>query len=154
MISQFAHLWRTYKCVCRDFDGESWKGLGFGITQPDRLALHILQSAIFYMEGRKPMAKIDGTLIDNHSSEIDKEDLPDLENILFMVDEVEKKIETWIGDLDFESKNETYPWTGETAFSVVLFLLRHSQYHLGEMNALLNEQLEGKADDYFANQLN
>ncbi len=153
IIKQYSHLWRTYRSICRGFDLESWKKLGFGLTQPDRLALHILQSTIFYIEGKTPFVRIDGTLIDNFYGELDKKDLPDLENILFILDEVEKKTESWIKNMDFDSKNEEFPWTGESVASVVLFVLRHSQYHLGEMNALLNEQLKGKAEDNFANQL-
>ena len=42
IINQYAHFWRTYRSICKDFNTESWKKLGFGLTQPDRLALHIL----------------------------------------------------------------------------------------------------------------
>jgi hypothetical protein len=34
--------------------------------------------------------------------------------------------------------------------SVVIFIIRHSYFHLGELNALLNEYKEGKAKDNFA----
>ena len=153
ILNQYGHFWRTYRDICKGFETHSWKTLGFGITQPDRLALHILQSAIFYMEGRMLLVRKDGSLIDNHSSELEKDALPDVDGVLFMLETVEEKIEAWIRDMDFTGKNETYPWTGETALSVALFLLRHNQYHLGEMNALLNEQLHGAADDYFAKTL-
>ncbi len=153
LLNQYAHVWRTYRCVCRDFDEASWRSLGFGVTQPDRLALHILQSAIFYIEGRMLLMRKDGSFIDNRSSEIDKSALPDVENVLFMVETVARKTETWIREMDADGKNEEYPWAGETAQSVALFLLRHSQYHLGELNALLNEQLRGRAPDHFADQL-
>ncbi|MCK5197629.1 MAG: hypothetical protein KAR21_04725 [Spirochaetales bacterium] len=153
IINQYSHFWRMYRSICKDFDPDSWKNLGFGLTQPDRLALHILQSTIFYIEGKTPFVCLDGTLINTHSTELDKKDLPDLDNILFFLDDVEKKTESWIRNIDFDSNNEKFPWTGESAASVVLFVLRHSQYHLGEMNSLLNEQLNGNAKDHFANQL-
>jgi len=153
LVNQYSHLWRTYRSICKDFDPEAWKTLGFGLTQADRLALHILQSTIFYIEGKTPLVCSDGSLIETHSSEIGNEDLPDLENILFILNTVEKKTESWIRNMELEKKNDEFPWTGENALSVVLFLLRHNQYHLGEMNALLNEQLSGKSEDHFANQL-
>lgn len=153
IMNQYSHFWRTYRKVCSDFDLKSWKESGFGITQPGRLALHILQSTIFYVEGKEPLVLKDGSPVECHSAEMDREALPDLENILFCLETVEKKTEDWINNMEFESRNEKFPWTGETAFSVALFVLRHSQYHLGEMNAMLNEQFRGKADDYFANQL-
>ncbi len=153
IINQYSHFWRTYRSICSAFDQDSWKKLGFGLTQADRLALHILQSTIFYIEGKTPLVCLDNSLINKPFSELDKGELPDLDNILFILDDVEKKTENWIKNIDFDSKNEEFPWTGENAGSVVLFVLRHSQYHLGEMNALLNEQLKGKAEDNFANQL-
>lgn len=61
--------------------------------------------------------------------------------------------QNWINNINFDSRNDKFPWTGDSAVSVVLFVLRHSQYHLGEMNALLNEQLKGNSEDNFANQL-
>ena len=153
IINQYSHFWRTYRSICTDFNRESWKKLGFGLTQADRLAIHILQSTIFYIEGKTPLVCSDGALIDTHSSELEKKDLPDLDIILYILDEVEKKTESWIKNIDFDCKNEEFPWTGETAASVVLFVLRHSQHHLGEMNALLNQQLKGNAEDNFARQL-
>ncbi len=153
ILNQYSHFWRTYRSICSAFDQDSWKKLGFGLTQPDRLALHILQSTIFYIEGKTPFVRRDGTLIDNYYAELDKKDLPNLDNILFILDEVEKKTANWINNLDFDSKNEEFPWTGESAATVVLFVLRHSHHHLGEMNALLNEQSKGKAEDNFADQL-
>ena len=150
---QFAHFWRTFRGICEDFDPESWRSRGYGLTQPDRLAIHILQSTLYYLEDMTPFVCADGTVLDKHSAEIEKEDLPDQETILFLLQGVEKKTEDWLGGLDFGRKNEEFPWTGENFGSVALFLLRHSQHHLGEMNALLNEQLKGKAEDHFANQL-
>lgn len=60
------------------------------------------------------------------------------------------KTEGLIGRLDLEAENPDFPWAGATKSGVALFLLRHGQYHLGELDALLNEQERGKARDHFA----
>lgn len=153
LINQYSHFWRIYRAVCSGFDRESWTNRGFGLSQPDRLALHILQSTMFYVEDTSPLICPDGTPIDTHAYEMEKVDLPDAGTILFILEEVEKKTAHWIKSIGFDHKNEKFPWTGETAGSVALFLLRHSHHHLGEMNALLNDQLKGKADDHFAGSL-
>ena len=67
-----------------------------------------------------------------------------------MINSITEKTEHWLHSIDFLEDNKEFPWTGKTKLSVVLFLLKHSQYHLGEINALLNEDKSGKALDYFA----
>jgi hypothetical protein len=52
--------------------------------------------------------------------------------------------------MEFSEKNELFPWTGPDRASVVLFVVRHSNFHLGELNCLHNESLQGNGDDFFA----
>lgn len=153
LINRYSHFWRIYRAVCKGFDQEPWRTNGFGVTQPNRLALHILQSTMFYLEEEESFHCPDGTVINNHAHEIESEGLPNVEAILHLSEEVEKMTELWLKNMDLNAKNEKIPWTGETQGSVALFLLSHCQYHLGEMNALLNEQLKGEAEDNFAKQL-
>ena len=153
LINQFSHFWRIYKSVCKDFDVASWKNSGYGLTQPNRLALHIIQSTKCYIEDKTPLVYADGKRIETNSWNMDKKDLPELNDILFLLEDVKNKTEIWLKEIDFDIKNDKFPWTGNTFGSIVLFLLRHSQYHLGEMNCLLNDQLKGKAEDYFAKEL-
>jgi hypothetical protein len=154
LIDQFSHLWRIYKSVCKDFENSKWKNSGYGLTQPNRLALHIIQSTKFYIEDNSPLKYINGKTIEMNSWDMDKNDLPELDDVLSLVGDIEKKTETWLKNINFNSKNDKFPWTGKTYGSIILFLLRHSQYHLGEMNCLLNDQLEGKAEDYFVKENN
>jgi len=153
LINQFSHFWRTYKSVCNDFDIASWKNSGYGLTQPSRLALHIIQSTKYYIEDESPLKYAAGKAIEINSWDLEKSDLPELEDILFLLADIEKKTVGWLEKVDFNANNDKFPWTGKTYGSVVLFLLRHSQYHLGEMNSLLNEQLNGEAEDHFAKEL-
>ena len=49
--------------------------------------------------------------------------------------------------------NETFPWAGKTKLGVVIFLLRHTTYHLGELSSLLNESRDGNAEDNYVKAL-
>jgi hypothetical protein len=51
--------------------------------------------------------------------------------------------------MDYSAKNTAFPWAGETRLGVVIFLLRHSLYHLGELSSLLNESKHGDAEDHY-----
>lgn len=151
--NQYGHFWRTYRSICGSFDRDSWTKLGFNLTQPDRLALHILQSTFFYIKGRVPLICSDGTRIEGPSAELPKDALPDSEEILHLLEGVEQECGRWLDTLDFDAPNEKFPWAGGSAAGVALFLLRHNQHHLGEMNGLLNERQKGAAADHFADSL-
>ena len=149
----FAHFWRVYRAVCGGFDKRSWETLGYGLTQPNRLALHLLQSTIYYVGCKNPLTLADGSSITKHAHEMEPEDLLDPDTILLNQERVAEITDRWINEMDLAAENKEYPWTGDTAGSVVLFALRHNDYHLGEMTALLNEQKTGEARDNFASLL-
>ena len=46
-----------------------------------------------------------------------------------------------------DAHEERFPWAGTTRRSVALFLLRHSLYHIGEMNAMLFRGSNGAIAD-------
>jgi hypothetical protein len=51
--------------------------------------------------------------------------------------------------MDFSSKNTSFDWAGETKLGVVIFSLRHTLYHLGELSSLLNESRDGDVEDVY-----
>lgn len=59
---------------------------------------------------------------------------------------MEKK-EKWLTEVDYQAENKKFYWAGETQLGLVLFLLRHTLYHVGELSSLLNESKNGVADD-------
>lgn len=132
-----------------DFDPETWKISGYGLTTPDRLAFHILQSDKYYIGDNTPLKYSSGKEAAEASWTIDKKELPGQSDILYMTETISADTDHWLDLLDFDELNINYKWTGEKMGSVVLFLIRHSQYHLGEMSALLNQKLKGKAADHF-----
>ena len=83
--------------------------------------------------------------------EVEKNELPTQSEMLEMILYFKEKTITWINDLTLEEKNEDFEWTGETKFSVVIFVLRHFMYHLGEVSGLLNEVKNGNVDDIYVN---
>jgi hypothetical protein len=51
------------------------------------------------------------------------------------------------------STNEAFPWAGKIKLGLVLFLMRHSLYHLGELSCLLNESRNGDVEDNYVKAL-
>ena len=59
------------------------------------------------------------------------------------------KTEKWMVELEFSAVNDSFQWTGKSKLSVVIFLLRHTVYHTGELSALLNESKSGETEDHW-----
>ena len=150
---EFDHLWRAFAKVVSGFDEDAWCHTGHGVTVPARLACHILQSTRYYIQDTSTMTDGAGNTFDLVCGEASEESLPTQEDILFLTEAVKSRTAAWLHNLDLDAGNPDFPWTGTTAHSVVLFLLKHSIFHLGELNALLNEQLRGGAPDHFAHSL-
>ncbi|MBI9097920.1 MAG: hypothetical protein JEY91_05560 [Spirochaetaceae bacterium] len=153
IVNQYRHFWKTYEKIVFDFDEKSWLMSGFGLTTPASLAFHILQSTKYYMKDSTAFVFQTGETCDSDCSKLNDCDLPDKEDILFLVGDVQVKSEKWLQKMVLKSENHNFGWTGKNNLSVALFLIRHNQFHLGEMNALLNEYKKGKAKDHFAEAL-
>jgi hypothetical protein len=80
-------------------------------------------------------------------------DLPSQEDILACIDELKEKTEQWLSVMDFDAENKAFPWAGKSKLGVVLFLLRHSLYHIGELSSLLNESRNGAVEDNYVKAL-
>jgi hypothetical protein len=63
------------------------------------------------------------------------------------IDEFRNKTELWLTEVDFQAENKKFHWAGKTNVGQVLFLLRHTLYHIGELSSLLNESKNGVAED-------
>jgi hypothetical protein len=147
---QYGHLWRTFARIVRDFRDPFWIESGFCLTTPARLAYHIIESTRYYIADEDPILFLSGASLTARSMELSRDDLPTRDDILNLIDIMAVKTDRWIRSLVIDDKNDAYPWAGSTRGSVALFLIRHGQYHLGEMDALLNEQEKGAARDHFA----
>jgi hypothetical protein len=66
---------------------------------------------------------------------------------------LQAKTEKWLSEMDFHAENRSFEWAGETKLGVVLFLLRHSVFHIGELSSLLNESKNGDAEDNYVKAL-
>ncbi len=82
--------------------------------------------------------------------DLPRENLPGRDDVLDLIGSMRAKTDRWIRTMDIDDANADFPWAGTTMGGVALFLIRHGQYHLGEMDALLNEQERGAARDHYA----
>jgi len=153
VIKQYAHTWRTFAGIVKDFDQDAWSHTGRGVILPFRLAFHILKSTTYYLEDTSTVLLAAGKPFDGNWETLAAEDLPTQADILAGIDALQAKTEQWLSDMDFDAENKAFGWAGATQFGVALFLLRHTLFHIGELNALLEESKNGKAEDNFVKAL-
>jgi hypothetical protein len=152
-INQYAHAWRIFERLVEAFDADAWLHAGRGVITPARLALHILMGTKYYLDDFTPMEYPSGKPFDHEWQKINNDDLPTQNDILACIPEVKLKTEDWLTNLDLYAENEPYLWAGETNLGVVIFLLRHSLFHIGELSSLLSESKTEKVEDHWVKSL-
>jgi len=152
-IKRYGHTWRVFQGIVRDFDEDAWFHTGRGPITPARLSFHILKAVKYYIEDSSTVCFKSGKLFDNDSENVKKEYLPSQKDVLACIDEMREKTERWLAVIDFNADNSSFGWAGETKLGVVLFLFQHSVYHIGELSSLLNESLNGDAEDNYVKAL-
>jgi uncharacterized damage-inducible protein DinB len=148
-IKQYAHTWRVFERLVKDFDEAAWLHTGRGTTTPARLAFHILKGVKYYLEDAATMIFASGKSFESDSATVKEEELPSQNDIVACINELKAKTEAWLSEMDFGAENKSFDWAGKTKLGVVIFLLRHTVYHLGELSSLLNESKNGDAEDHY-----
>jgi hypothetical protein len=148
-VKQYAHTWRVFERLVKDFDAEAWLQTGRGAITPARLALHILQSVKYYLKDSSTILFESGKPFESNWETAKQEDLPSQGDILTCMLEMKGKTEEWLSEIDYDAANISFEWAGETNLGVVIFLLRHSLFHIGELSSLLNESKNGDVQDHY-----
>ena len=152
-IKQFEQFYRMFSEIVLAFSNDAWEKVGHSKTVPQKLSFHILQSTKFYMNDTSNFIDVNGQTGLQHDHKVEVKFEISKEDIIENIKKQSKEIMKWIEETDLENNNEQFHWTGQDMDSVVIFISRHSYYHLGELNCLLNEYLLGDGDDFFAHNI-
>ncbi len=153
LISQYAHIWRVFERLVSDFDDAAWLHTGRKATTPVRLSFHILKATKYYLEDRSAAEFASGKPFEVNCETAEEAALPSRSDVIACIREFAKKTESWITGMDLSGANQAFEWAGKTKFGVVIFLLKHTVYHLGELSSLLNESRNGEAEDNYVKAL-
>jgi hypothetical protein len=152
-IKQYEHTWRIFERIVKDFDSKAWLHIGRGTITPARLAFHVLQGVKYYLEDSSTVLFASGKSFESNWETVPEKNLPSQYDILACIRVFKVKTEKWISEMDFDADNRSFEWAGETKLGVVIFLLRHTVYHIGELSSLLNESKNGFAEDHYVKAL-
>ncbi len=148
-IQQYAHTWRVFERIVRDFAKDAWIHTGRGTTTPVRLAFHILQGVKYYLEDASTIFFESGKPFQVDCWETQDQDLPSRKDVLVCIDAFKVETGKWLSEIDFDAENRSFEWAGKTKAGVALFLLRHNVYHIGQLSSLLNESKNGNVEGHY-----
>jgi len=147
LVQQYNHAWKMFYLMVNEFDTDSWLKTGCSYIIPARISYHIIGGVNYYIENESKISLISGKENNWNWEKAPIEDLPTKEDIIELIHVYKIKTENWIDNCNFEDENKKFGWTGTNQMSVAIFLLRHMEYHVGELNLLLHMTKDGRAND-------
>ncbi len=153
IIDQFHHQWRMLASTIKEFDTDSWNKSGHGLTTPPLTSFHILTSVRYYAESGTVFRRADGSILEGGRGDLDKSDILEKDEILANIPAFEEAVDSWLKNLELDESNTKHVYAGPSLGALALFVLRHSEYHLGEIGGVLNEYMKGTASDHFSGTL-
>lgn len=134
----WGQLQRSHKMLkdaISGFDDTTWRQQT-GI-RPASVALHAVETVEFYFSGKTPQ-----DFPWRHRFGVDwesaaDEDLPDQPALLEYLSDVEEALPGWFEKHDLSSADNVHPYTGGTLLARCLYVIRHTQHHIGQLNTVL-----------------
>jgi uncharacterized damage-inducible protein DinB len=143
LVDQFDRMWAMLEEVIRNCPDDEWKsGGGNWFLVPSRLAYHTIETVDYYsrqspedMEWGKRFGGVDW-------EEQQVERLPDRASISAYLEETQEDLRAKLRALTDQDllASHPFPWTGATLLDRLIYTLRHSMFHLGQIQAELRRR--------------
>jgi hypothetical protein len=144
LAAQFDRNWEMWRATIARFSDDEWRTAPRDRMLPVRWAYHAIQTVDFYM-GENPESFDWETRADWGG---DLCQLPNQKELLAYIDAMQAKIHQRLDSANDEEmlRPTAFPWTGHSLLQQMLYLLRHTQYHLGELAMLLRLRGDNEAE--------
>ena len=140
---QFQRQRAAIRDVLASVPEDQWKAGSTPPLVPARLLYHILSGTEVYARSTSYEAYLLERRFPEDWQLMQADALPDRSTSLACVDVMEKQTVRWLNELADEgllSSDEGFPWTGSSKLGRALYLLRHTQNHIGELNSELRRR--------------
>lgn len=139
LAEQFTRGWGTLREVITVFPEDCWRAGERSRDVPARWAIHTVETADFYLRSSPEGFPWRARFGVDWEAALPK-DLPLQPDVLAYLDEVQRRMNAWLpkaADDELLAENRAFPWTGGTVLGRMLYLLRHNQHHIGQLNEML-----------------
>ncbi|HEY1064882.1 MAG TPA: DinB family protein [Pirellulales bacterium] len=135
---QYDRMWSSLRDAVSQLSDAEWRTSDCEWLAPIRLAYHLVETAEYY-RGASPDDGAEPLDWDNGPTDA----LPSQQQLLLYLDRVQASVREWLttsSDEAFLSPQTVFERTGETLLDRAIYSLRHSQHHLGQINAELRRK--------------
>ena len=139
---QFAAAWDMLTEAVNVTEDREWQTGNPPHLVPARLAYHVIQTADYYVHPELTEFDWAGRFSSDWET-ADAGDLPDRMSIMSYLHDVRLKVNAWLelhGDEGLLEPDADFMDEGMTHLDRALYVLRHTQHHLGEWFAVLRER--------------
>lgn len=141
----FSRMTSQLRQAISAFPEKEWRKADTRYQRPAGLALHIIETIDFYTSGLSGDDFPWGERLGGTDWEAeDNNTLPGQEDLLIYLEDMEARLRGWLEETELSTREILHPWAGKTLLGLALYVLRHSQHHLGELGLELHRRgLEG-----------
>ena len=146
IVKQFDATWRELRKACEQIPDDQWATADVQLLMPGRQVLHAIGCAQGYGRDEEPnwlevCSAFWGRDMDWEAVAAD--DLPGQQDMLAYLEHVRQGIDAWLADktdADLLAPQTVFPWTGPNILSRCIYVIRHTQAHIGEINSELRRR--------------
>ncbi|MBT3341528.1 MAG: DinB family protein [Gemmatimonadetes bacterium] len=144
---QLGATWKQWRKAIEQIPPDHWRTGDIDYLIPARHALHVINTVHGYCRHEQAESwngltdEFFGRSLDWEGTAADE--LPDQTQCLAYLEHVGDLTRAWLDGLSDEeilSPQEAFPWTGPNLLSRMIYVIRHSQDHSGQLNAELRRR--------------
>lgn len=143
LVDHFQRVCAMLQSAFETFPDQAWCDEAEDCRAPSRIAYHILLSSERYTWQGLADEYIPKRRFSLNWETTPLAQLPTKAEFLQHFRTMAEEILNWLrshGDTGLASSKPTFPWTGSCMLGQALYLLRHLQHHLGELNTELRRK--------------
>ena len=139
LADQYRRAYEMLYAVVDKIPADKWtSGLTEGCV-PARIAYHAVEALDFFFCGKPDSEYSWGHKFGGSWADLPPERLPTKEELLAYAQETEARAGEFLGEMDDENLSapfQLYDWAGKTKLGQLVYALRHTMHHQGELAAL------------------
>ena len=140
VFDQYQRALTMFREAIMAFPADEWRKGDIDYLRPAGVAYHVVEVIDFYT-GNESADKFPwGGRFGVDWEDTHSDRLPNQEQLITYLDEVEVKLQEWFRKTDLLAVEAVFPWTGSLILGRAIYNLRNIQHHLSEMSLELTRR--------------